>query len=43
MKLKYKLRYLLTYFCHFKKCSARPGVNNSHKDATVHPGAKISL
>ena len=26
-----------------KKASARPGVNNSHKDATVHPGAKMSL
>ena len=26
-----------------KNFSALPGVSNSHKDATTHPGAKISL
>lgn len=26
-----------------KKFSALPGESNSHKDATVHPGAKILL
>ena len=34
---------LNSHFPYFKNRSARPGEKSSHNEATVQPGAKISL